>query len=159
MLTREMVDSCRIVLERRASRLTRNSDQAGDLVQSTWERAWRRRDQCRGQNPAAWMTTILRRLWLDHLRERRVQPLETVELERRAASEEPDWALSLSLRDAVRTLPQDLRRIVVLKYYCGYKQEEIAHALDLKLGLVKKRIHRSLTLLRQALKGDPECWN
>ena len=54
--------------------------------------------------------------------------------------------------DALAALPLSWRSVVVLRFYEGMTQEEIAAALDMRLGTVKSSLHRGLAKLREALE-------
>ncbi len=56
------------------------------------------------------------------------------------------------LLDALAELPLTRRAVVVLRFYEGMTQSEIADALDLRLGTVKSSLHRGLAELREALE-------
>lgn len=56
------------------------------------------------------------------------------------------------LLDALAALPIRWRSVVVLRFYEGMTQEEIAEALDMRLGTVKSSLHRGLAMLREALE-------
>lgn len=56
------------------------------------------------------------------------------------------------LLDALAKLPLTRRAVVVLRFYEGMTQSEIAEALDLRLGTVKSNLHRGLAELREALE-------
>ena len=56
------------------------------------------------------------------------------------------------LLDALAALPIGWRSVVVLRFYEGMSQEEIAVALDMRLGTVKSSLHRGLARLREALE-------
>jgi RNA polymerase sigma-70 factor (ECF subfamily) len=56
------------------------------------------------------------------------------------------------LKKLVQKLPPDYRRIIVLRYFEEYSYGEIAKKLDLPLGTVKARLHRSRELLLSTLK-------
>jgi RNA polymerase sigma-70 factor (sigma-E family) len=56
------------------------------------------------------------------------------------------------LLDALAQLPIGWRSVVVLRFYEGMTQEEIAVALDMRLGTVKSSLHRGLAKLREALE-------
>lgn len=55
------------------------------------------------------------------------------------------------LLDALAALSIERRAVIVLRFYEGMTQEEIAEALGLRLGTVKSRLHRGLAELREAL--------
>ena len=57
----------------------------------------------------------------------------------------------LPLREAIRRLPEELRTVVILRYFAGYTLEETAQSLDLPRGTVSTRQRRALQLLRLEL--------
>ena len=62
----------------------------------------------------------------------------------------PDYD-ALPLRDAVARLPQELRAVVVLRYFSGYTLAETAEILSLPAGTVSTRQRKALALLRLEL--------
>lgn len=60
----------------------------------------------------------------------------------------------LPLREAIRKLPDELRAVVILRYFSGYTLEETAQALEIPRGTVTSRQKRALELLRLDLKED-----
>ena len=82
---------------------------------------------------------------------------------RRLAGEEslpesagPDAYDGLPLREAIRRLPEELRQVVILRFFSGYTQAETARALDIPQGTAATRQRRALQLLRLELgeEGD-----
>lgn len=76
-------------------------------------------------------------------------------LERRKAHlvvEEGTARAGRELLDALAELPLGWRSVVVLRFYEGMTQEEIADALEMRLGTVKSSLHRGLAKLREALE-------
>ena len=67
----------------------------------------------------------------------------------------PDAYDGLPLKDAVRRLPEELRAVVILRFFTGYTQAETAAALDIPQGTVATRQRRALALLRLEL-GEEE---
>ena len=69
----------------------------------------------------------------------------------------PDAYDALPLKEAVRRLPEDLRAVVILRYFAGYTQAETARALNIPQGTAATRQRRALQLLRLELgeEGDP----
>ncbi len=59
-----------------------------------------------------------------------------------------------SVRNALQRLPEEQRRLIVLAYYEGWSQSELAVRLGLPLGTVKARMRRGLIALRGLLRGD-----
>ena len=70
----------------------------------------------------------------------------------------PDHAPGVADRDQIergfQRLPVDHRAVVVLKYFAGLPNDEIAEALDIPEGTVRSRLHYSLKTLRAALEAD-----
>lgn len=67
----------------------------------------------------------------------------------------PDAYDALPLKEAVRRLPEELRTVVILRFFTGYTQSETAAALDIPQGTVATRQRRALALLRLEL-GEEE---
>ena len=67
----------------------------------------------------------------------------------------PDAYDRLPLKEAVARLPEDLRTVVILRYFTGYTQAETAEALSIPQGTVATRQRRALALLRLEL-GEEE---
>ena len=67
----------------------------------------------------------------------------------------PDDYDALPLKEAVRRLPEELRAVVILRFFTGYTQSETAAALDIPQGPVATRQRRALALLRLEL-GEEE---
>ena len=68
----------------------------------------------------------------------------------------PDVYDGLPLKEAVLRLPEELRAVVVLRFFGGYSQKETAQALQIPQGTVATRQRRALALLRLELgeEGD-----
>ena len=67
----------------------------------------------------------------------------------------PDAYEGLPLKEAVGRLPEELRTVVILRFFAGYTQAETAAALDIPQGTAATRQRRALTLLRLEL-GEEE---
>jgi RNA polymerase sigma-70 factor (ECF subfamily) len=140
-----------------AYHMTRNVDDAQDLVQETFVRAWRGFHRFQpGTNLRAWLFTILARARTDALRRRRRRPAE-VELLGEGPSVAPaQERLASGIEDLERALaglPETYRTAVVLRDVHDLSYKEIAEALDVALGTVMSRLHRGRALLREALSG------
>ena len=68
----------------------------------------------------------------------------------------PDDYEHLPLREAIRRLPEELRSVVILRFFSGYTQAETARALNIPQGTAATRQRRALQLLRLELgeEGD-----
>ena len=151
-----------------AYRMAGNEADAKDLVQEAFVRVWR---ALRRIDPEAslegWLYRIVTNLYIDLLRRRpkaRVQsldePLPTREGE--VARERPDPSVDVEravlertldrrIQDALLSLSEDLRMVVVLSDIEGYPYEEIASMMGVPIGTVKSRLHRARRALRERL--------
>ena len=155
------------VLHRVALRLTRQPQDAEDLVQETATRALTRRAQYQpGTNLRAWLLTIERSLFVDAYRRARRGPvthrLDEVEEESlcgrgaRVASPSAESALWQEWMDqdlvaALHALPEHYREAVLLSDVEGLSYAEMAQRMRCPLGTVMSRLHRGRRLLRRAL--------
>ena len=100
-----------------------------------------------------WLTRILINTCHKELRRRRRLTGE----ESLPDSAGPDAYDGLSLREAIRRLPEELRTVVILRYFAGYTLEETAQSLELPRGTVSTRQRRALQLLRLELGEEGEA--
>jgi len=136
-----------------AVRMTRRPDDASDLVQETFLRAYRTFDGFqRGTNAKAWLFTILYSVFVNRYhKERRAPesvPLDEVD-ERFLASRESDEAsrsrravTTEDLEAAILDLSETFRTAIVLVDIEGLTYEEAAAALDCPVGTVRSRLSR-----------------
>jgi RNA polymerase sigma-70 factor (ECF subfamily) len=152
-----------------ALHLSHSSEDAADLVQDTYARAFRSfRQYTLGTNAKAWLFAILRNTFLNQRRSVRRRPPEIHcdwidELEA-GESVEPDSRgpdpyrkfLNDLLREdisrALAELPEDFRSAVVLCDVEGFSYSEIAEILEVPVGTVRSRIHRGRSRLRSLLE-------
>ena len=98
----------------------------------------------------SWLTRILINECHKELRRRNRFVSNTVECERVA----PDDYDHLPLKEAILRLPDDLRVVVILRYFSGYTQAETAKVLEIPQGTVATRQRRALQLLRLELREE-----
>lgn len=136
---------------------------AEDVAQQAFERAWRHAhtfDPRRG-SVSGWLTTITRNLAIDTVRVHRPQPVDPDELLLRigAGDQGPEHAALASeaadeLRAALRQLPRDQARAVVLAGIAGLSASQVAENEGIPLGTAKTRIRTALHRLRATLVQD-----
>ena len=100
-----------------------------------------------------WLTRILINTCHKELRRRRWVTGE----ESLPDSAGPNAYDGLPLREAIRRLPEELRTVVIPRYFAGYTLEETAQSLDLPRGTVSTRQRRALQLLRLELGEEGEA--
>lgn len=100
-----------------------------------------------------WITRILINTCHNELRRRRRFHPDGEDALPDAAG--PDVYDRLSLKEAVHRLPEELRAVIILRFFAGYTQAETAAALNIPQGTAATRQKRALELLRLEL-GEEE---
>lgn len=149
-----------------ARRLVSSREEAEDLVQETYARAFRSwRSYTPGTNLRAWLFRILTNLNIDRgRREQRApatEPLEEGDYflynrleEDGGAADEERVVERLSQDGIVRALsavPHDFRDVIVLVDIGDFTYQEAAQILDIPVGTVMSRLHRGRRVLKQEL--------
>jgi RNA polymerase sigma-70 factor (ECF subfamily) len=144
-----------------AVRLTGNEEDARDVVQEAYLRAWKSIRRFRGEAAfSTWMYRITANAASTHTQKRRKRATETLDDEPMLIDESPGGdpvgsAESHLLMDrvqaALQTLPPKLRAVVVLKDVYDLPHEEIARELGISVPAAKVRLHRARRQLREVL--------
>ncbi len=154
-----------------ARRLVHTREEAEDLVQETYARAFRAWKQYTpGTNLRAWLLRILTNLNLDRGRKIQrtpdLQPLEEGDyyLANRMAESAGEDALEQervverlsqdSIVNALSSLPHDFRDVVVLVDIGDFSYADAAQILDIPMGTVMSRLHRGRRQLKQRLAEE-----
>ena len=153
-----------------ALRMTRNPQDAEDLVQETYLRAYRGFEGFReGTNLRAWMYRILTNTFINSYRKKQRQPV-TVSV---SDEDTPDWYLydrigssvaepsaesevleqipDEDVQRALEDLPEVFRMAVLLADVEGFSYKEIAEIVGIPIGTVMSRLHRGRKALQRAL--------
>jgi RNA polymerase sigma-70 factor (ECF subfamily) len=149
-----------------AMRLTADEEDARDVVQETYLRAWKGLKGFRGDAQfSTWLYRITANTAYSTVKRRRrhrTDSLETmleepVEARIEAQPEESaeQSAALARLAGALEQLPPKLRVLVVLKDVYGLSHEEIAEELGISVSAAKVRLHRGRKRLRDVLYEDP----
>jgi RNA polymerase sigma-70 factor, ECF subfamily len=128
---------------------------AEDIVQETLLRAWRHDDRLDVPAARRWLFTTARHLVIDHFRARRARPIETARdhLETVITPDVIDAALDAVLvADALATLTDAHRAVLVECYYRGRTTAEVAAEQGLPPGTVRSRLYYALRAMRLALQ-------
>ncbi len=154
-----------------ALRLTRHRANAEDLLQETFLRAWRSFHTFQeGTNARAWLYRILMNAYIDGYRKAVREPEivdqddvdefylyskahESEEYQRAGNPEEVLLAqiMDTDVKDALESLPETFRTVVLLADIEGFSYKEIAQILDIPIGTVMSRLHRSRRQLQAKL--------
>ncbi|MBK7433238.1 MAG: RNA polymerase sigma factor [Chitinophagaceae bacterium] len=140
--------------------LTRDSENAKDLIQETMFRALANRERYHvGTNIKAWLYTIMRNIFINNYRRNARQQTifdfsandYLIDTNQSAVSNDAESILSRKdIEGAIHALPE-LFRAPFLLYFEGYKYHEIAETLAEPLGTIKSRIHFARKLLKQQI--------
>ena len=151
-----------------AFRLTLDEDDAKDLVQDTYMKAFRFAESFqRGTNAKAWVFRILKNSFINDYRKKSKEPskVDYQEVEQIYNSEETEVKATTDLRvdvlhgmigdevaNALNSLAIDFRTVIILCDIEGFTYEEMAKILDIPIGTVRSRLHRARNLLKEKLK-------
>jgi RNA polymerase sigma-70 factor (ECF subfamily) len=155
------------VLYNFALRTTGNEDDARDLLQETYLKAYRFWDKYeKGTNIRAWLFRIMKNSYINRYRKETKEP-DTVDYDDvenfynsiRAESTDPNDLqeklygnlLGDEVVQALQSLPDDFRTVVILCDIEGLTYEEIAEFVDIPIGTVRSRLHRGRKLLQAKL--------
>jgi RNA polymerase sigma factor (sigma-70 family) len=150
-----------------AYRLTLERDDAKDLLQDTYLKAFRFINSFeKGTNAKAWLFRILKNSFINDYRRKSKEPskVDYQEVEAYYNSEEVDRQITPDLRvesltnmigdeisNALNSLDVDFKTVIILCDLEGFKYEEMAKILDIPIGTVRSRLHRARILLKEKL--------
>lgn len=147
-------------------RLTGCADEARDLLQDAFLRAFEKLDRFQGESSFyTWIYRIAVNLALSGRRRRR--PVLRLNRDSGSAPLEPAYDVAESdpsaplqqaerdriIQDALNALAADHRAVVVMKEFDGLQYEEIAAMLEIPIGTVRSRLHRARCELRDRLRS------
>jgi RNA polymerase sigma-70 factor (ECF subfamily) len=160
-LFEQMVTAHLDALYRTALRLTGRRQDAEDLVQETFLRAWRSLHTYRpGTNPKAWLFRILHNAHIDRYRAstRAVATVDEMEGQDPAfvVHDTPEslvlqGVMDAEVREALMSLPEVFRTCLILADLEGFTYQEIAEILGIPRGTVMSRLFRGRRAMRRAL--------
>jgi RNA polymerase sigma factor (sigma-70 family) len=148
-------------------RLTLDRDDAKDLVQDTYFKAFRFIESFqKGTNAKAWLFRILKNSFINDYRKKTKEPgkVDYQEVESYYNSDDVNRQITPDLRvdslkdmigdeisNALNALDVDFRTVIILCDLEGFKYEEMAKILDIPIGTVRSRLHRARQLLKEKL--------
>jgi RNA polymerase sigma-70 factor (ECF subfamily) len=158
-----------------AYRLSGSHDDASDIAQEAFVRAWNNLKSFRGDSAfSTWLYRIVTNVFLDDRKRKRARPhrslddamdLDESSVQRQYEDHSPGpEALAENaerqriLEKAIQTLPEAQRVMVVMYHSQGLAYEEIAEITQLPMGTVKSRLNRARLALRDRLKSVAELF-
>ena len=129
----------------------RHEEDAKDIVQTAFEKLWRNRETVIAEKSKSFLFTVAYNQMIDHIRK-----IKRISLKDEFAAEtktytQPVSNLKKNLQDALNTLNETQKSLVLLKDYEGYSYEEIGQITGLNESQVKVYLHRARLSLRNYL--------
>lgn len=127
-----------------------NREDADDLLQETWVRIARSAKSFdTARRFRSWIYGIASNLARDLFRRRMTKERALHELSTHPpAASGADSIDRGELREQIAELPENMRAVLLLRYYEGFSEAEMAEVLDVPRGTVKSRLHAALRRLR-----------
>lgn len=144
------------------NRLLSDAQEAEDLAQETFIRAWRGLEKFRGESQfRTWLYRIATNLCYNRLPSLKqelaaLDPDDTLLLADKAPRAEQQVIRAeqqAELKDVIDTLPESYRLLVILRHVHDLSYAEIAQITDLPLGTVKTGIFRARKMLKERLES------
>ena len=152
-----------------AFHLTHNEENAADLVQETYLKAFKFIDKYEeGTNAKAWLFKILKNAYINDYRKRNKRPIQ-VDYEEVSGYHDGDDAPLASYFDlreelfdhmmgdevtaAINSLPEDFRTVILLCDIEDFSYEEISKIIDVPIGTVRSRLFRARNMLKEKLNN------
>ena len=163
----QLYDRYRAILFGLLMRILNNREEAEDVLQEVFLQVWRKAqdfDENRGR-PFTWLVTLARSRGIDRLRTLAARNRVAEAGAREAVEEFSDAATDAFkseqrglVNKALAQLPDEQKRPLMLAYFDGLTQSEIATRLGAPLGTVKTRMRTGLMNLREQLAGKGESF-
>lgn len=149
-------------LYRQIRRMVQSHDDANDLLQNTFMKAWSNIEHFRGDaRLGTWLYKIATNETLSHLeRERKRRGLSLDEQEVslintiEADSDIDGDALALKLRKAIATLPEKQRLVFNMRYYDEMRYDDISEVLGTSVGALKASYHLAVKKIEQFFSDE-----
>jgi len=151
-----------------AYHLTYSEEDANDLVQEAYMKAYRFINNYEvGTNAKAWLFRILKNAFINDYRKKNKQPtkVDYEEIVNFHNEEDTNFSSYDDLRTemfdkmmgdevttAINSLPVDFRTVILLCDIEGFTYEEISKIINVPIGTVRSRLHRSRNMLKEKLR-------
>lgn len=129
----------------------RHEEDAKDIVQTAFEKLWRNLETVNVEKSKSFLFTVAYNQMIDHIRKmKRISLKDEFKAEAKIYNH-PVSNLKKNLQDALNTLNETQKSLVLLKDYEGYSYEEIGQITGLNESQVKVYLHRARLNLRNYL--------
>lgn len=155
-----------------AFHLTYNEEDADDLIQETYMKAFKFMDKYEeGTNAKAWLFKILKNAYINEYRKKVKAPqkVDVADVGMVQPADNANDRLNADLRDdiyvnemgdevtrALDQLPEDFRTVILLCDIEGFSYEEMSKIIDIPIGTIRSRLFRARNALKELLKPYAE---
>ena len=164
-------------LYKSALRMTRSVEDAEDLIQETYLKAYKYYQKfSEGTNFKAWLFKIMKNTFINSYRKKKLQPtkvdfadvhegLEETLIERAEVTDANPEAgylfdeMDHEVSDSLTALPYDYKMVVLLADLEGFAYKEIAEILEVPVGTVMSRLYRGRRMMERALLSYGRRYN
>ena len=164
-------------LYKSALRMTRSVEDAEDLIQETYLKAYKYYARfSEGTNFKAWLFKIMKNTFINSYRKKKLQPpkvdfddvqegLEETLMDKAQSTliDPESWLMAIEMdhevRESLLSLPHDYKMVVLLADLEGFAYKEIADILAVPVGTVMSRLYRGRRMLEKALLSFGRRYN
>ncbi len=127
----------------------RDSDTAKDIVQDAFTKMWEKRKNVDGKKTKSYLFTAAYHTMIDYIRRDRKGNVDDGYLERTLVDYNSYSDIQEVLKDALDTLPEVQKSVILLRDYEGYNYKEIGEIVGLNESQVKVYIYRARVALKK----------
>ncbi len=139
-------------MNRYSQYLCKNTADAQDLVQITFEKSWVKFNRfIRSINLKSWLFRIMYNSFIDNMRIQKSNENKQQKYLESYLNETHEITQLMDLDKAIKLLDPELKSVLVLATIEGYDYKTIAKTMSIPIGTVMSRLHRARSLLRQIL--------
>ncbi|MBQ8001468.1 MAG: sigma-70 family RNA polymerase sigma factor [Ruminococcus sp.] len=162
MSTNNISEQFSLIYKENAQSITRlcylylgDSDLAQDAAQETFIKAYRKLSSFKGNSSLnTWLTAIAINTCKSLMRSKHYRNTVSLDEAIGVPASLADKEVNLSISEAVQSLPESFRTVILLKYYRELKADEIAKMLKVPVTTVNYRLSKAKELLKELLKED-----
>jgi len=149
--------------------MLKNRMDADDITQEVFIRLWKNIDNFNMNSAASYIMKITHNLCLDYIKRRKINLSREYQIDEYFEATHADnnnennpqtkthWGImSTKIKDAISSLPDNLKSVFVLYEIEGYKYNEISKALNMPMNTVKVYLMRARLRLQEELKEYKE---
>jgi len=130
-----------------------NKDKAEEAAQESLVRAYFNMDKLKKpQSFFFWLLGIADHVAKEHYRKEQIRRQQETIRSFSRETNEPELSQDYVLESAITELPEDYRKIVLLRYYANQSCNQIAESMAMPLGTVTKTLSRAYAMLRESLQ-------